>query len=324
MKVNTTIYKFVVWGFLLSSFFSCKKDSPIAVLTITTTEVTNITSSSAISGGAISSDGGATVTARGICWSLDQYPTIEDHIIYESKSSSTFSTSISELKPNTTYYIRAFATNSLGTAYGNMISFSTKELTMVDVDGNIYHTVTIGSQIWTVENLKTTKYRNGDTIPNVTDNTAWYHLKTGAYVLYNNDKSNKSTYGALYNWYAVTDSRNIAPVGWHIPSDAEWTALTNFLFGEKLAAGKLSETGTTHWVNSTDEVTNETGFTALPGGYHSDYITSYDIGLSGYWWSTTEVYTTQAWVRIIPRRIAVYRSSLGKASGFSVRCIKDN
>ncbi len=138
--------------------------------------------------------------------------------------------------------------------------------TMTDQDGNTYKTITIGTQTWMAENLKTTKYRNGDPIPNVTDISEWYHLTTGAYCDYINTPGSDVTYGKLYNWHTVADSRNIAPTGWHVPSDAEWAILIEYLGGSDVAGGKLKETGTTHWYNPTTEATNESGFTGLPGG----------------------------------------------------------
>ena len=139
--------------------------------------------------------------------------------------------------------------------------------TVTDIDGNVYHTVTIGTQTWMVENLKTTRYRNGEAIPNITDNASWAALITCAYCDYNNIPSNSITYGKLYNWYAVNDSRNIAPMGWHVSTDAEWTTLTTFLGGTSIAGGKLKENGTIHWNSPNVGATNETGFSALPGGY---------------------------------------------------------
>ena len=149
--------------------------------------------------------------------------------------------------------------------------------TVTDIDGNTYQTVKIGDQWWMAENLKVTCYRNGDAIPNITDGTTWASLSTGAYCEYNNDINNVATYGRLYNWYAVTDSRNIAPAGWHVPSDAEWKQLEMYLGMSQSEAdatgwrgtdegGKLKEVGTMHWNSPNTGATNESGFTALPGG----------------------------------------------------------
>lgn len=194
--------------------------------------------------------------------------------------------------------------------------------TITDIDGNVYHTVKIGTQTWMVENLKVTKYRNGDAIPNVTDGTEWNNLTTGAYCDYENTASNSAVYGKLYNWYAVTDSRNIAPTGWHVASDEEWTILTTFLGGETVAGGKLKEKGTSHWQSPNYGATNETGFTALPGGYclGGSY---YSLGSNGGWWSST-VRSSYAWFRYMNYGNGeVGRYSYGQTLGYSVRCVRD-
>ena len=191
--------------------------------------------------------------------------------------------------PNTTYYVRAFATNSAGTAYGEEVSFKTEESgigTVTDIDGNIYHTVIIGSQVWMLENLRTTKYRNGDTITNITDKTAWGNISYGGYGWYNNDITNEETYGALYNWGAVADTRNLAPEGWHVPSADEWNELIDFLGGDMVAGGTLKEEGTLHWIAPND-ATDEVGFGALPAGMENG-TDFHGMGYETYYWSTDE------------------------------------
>ena len=176
-----------------------------------------------------------------------------------------------------------------------------------------------------VENLKVTRYRNGEPIPNITDNKAWTKLKKGAICDYDNKPSNSETYGKLYNWYAVSDNRNIAPAGWHVPTDAEWTILTDYLGGEKVAGGKLKETGTTHWTNPNTAATNESGFSALPGGDRGIINgTFYYLGSFGYWWSSTEISLKHAWYRGMSYNYGnVFRSSTNEQDGFSVRCVRD-
>jgi len=201
--------------------------------------------------------------------------------------------------------------------------------TVTDKDGNVYTTVTIGTQEWMAENLKTTKYKDGTDIPLV-DSTEWgYALNTPAYCWYKNDIAYKNTYGALYNWYTVTTGK-ICPTGWHVPSDAEWTTLTDYLGGKSDAGGKLKETGTTHWNSPNTAATNKTGFTALPGGI-CDFIGTFGlIGLSGDWWSASEYSTTDillathAYYRgIVFNLSGVYRNFNSKQAGLSVRCIRD-
>jgi uncharacterized protein (TIGR02145 family) len=202
---------------------------------------------------------------------------------------------------------------------------------LTDQDGNIYKTVTIGTQVWMAENLKTTKYRNGEAIPNVTDNTEWENLTTGAYCNYDNDSKRINTYGQLYNWYAVSDNRNIAPTGWHVATDAEWTTLYNYLGGGSAAGDKLKETGTIHWYITNSEATNESGFTALPGGFRNNMtifglqvIYHYsDIGSDGYWWASTESESTAAPIRFFAFDNSLIRNLFLKHYGCSVRCIRD-
>jgi uncharacterized protein (TIGR02145 family) len=197
--------------------------------------------------------------------------------------------------------------------------------TVTDIDGNVYQTVTIGNQVWMRENLKVTKYRNGDPIPNITDGLAWSNLTTGAYCDYANIPGNSTTYGKLYNWHAVNDSRNIAPSGWHVPTDEEWTTLTNYLGGEDIAGGKLKETGTAHWQGS-NIASNESGFTAIPGGGrgHDSDGTFLSIGNTGFWWSSIDSGTGYAWLRVISGSESyIQRNCWNIENGFSVRCLKD-
>jgi len=200
--------------------------------------------------------------------------------------------------------------------------------TVSDIDGNIYHTVTIGTQVWMVENLKVTHYRNGDAIPNVTNGITWGDLTTGAYCDYDNTSGNSAIYGRLYNFYAVADSRNISPTGWHVPSNPEYQILIDYLGGSTVAGGKMKESGTTHWLEPNTDASNQSGFTGLPGGFR--YRGGEDnyswIGSYGYWWSSSEADATGAWHRYLrynSEEINLYDYCYHKAYGFSVRCIKD-
>jgi uncharacterized protein (TIGR02145 family) len=197
---------------------------------------------------------------------------------------------------------------------------------VTDIDGNTYKTIGIGSQEWMAENLKTTSYRNGDLIGTTTpatldisgEPTPKYQWACGG------NESNVTTYGRLYTWYAVTDSRNVCPTGWHVPTDAEWTTLTDYLGGISVAGGKLKESGTTHWNSPNTGATNETGFTALPGGVRGSSGAFSFIGILGYWWVATEGGAADAW----DRYLSAYSGDVGrdsgiKKTGFSVRCLKD-
>jgi len=203
-------------------------------------------------------------------------------------------------------------------------SFGIIEGTVTDVDGNVYKTVKIGGQWWMAQNLKVKHYRNGDEIPNITDNTGWTNLTTGAYCNYNNDVNNATTYGSLYNWYAVNDSRSIAPAGWHVPSDAEWQKLVDYLGGASVAGGKMKETGTTHWKSPNTGATNESGFAALPGGYRYYNGTFATQGYYAYFWSSTESSSYTAWYRVLYYDTSrVSRAHYSRQAGFSVRLVRD-
>jgi len=187
-------------------------------------------------------------------------------------------------------------------------------------------TVLICNQVWMTKNLDVSTYRNGDAIPQVTDPTTWANLTTGAWRYYNNDTANGLIYGKLYNWYAVNDSRGLAPTGYHVPSNAEWITLVTCLGGDSLAGGTIKEVGFTHWQSPNTGATNSSGFTGLPGGSSTgtgNVIFQY-VGKVGFWWSSTESNTIQAWSRYVLFNDSTAGSySNTKASGFSVRCIKD-
>jgi uncharacterized protein (TIGR02145 family) len=325
------VFTLAIMGFSILFVNSCKKDdnntlSSVQVPVIETSAVSSITQTTAVCGGTITSDGGATVLARGVCWSTAQNPTITDSKTTDGTGAGIFSSHLTGLAGNTTYYMRSYATNSRGTGYGSPVSFTTVPITIADIDGNIYHLVIIGTQVWMVENLKTTKYRNGDPLPNITDSMIWNHYTIGAYCNYNNDANNSITYGRLYNWYAVNDTRNLAPVGYHVPSKAEWTTLTNYLEGESIAGGKLKESGITHWRSPNIGANNEYGFTALPAGYCGNSISFFtDLGSAGLWWSSTEEYLTEkAWLLDTYYKYNnVDKGFTYKSDGFSVRCLRD-
>jgi uncharacterized protein (TIGR02145 family) len=198
------------------------------------------------------------------------------------------------------------------------------EDTFTDYDGNVYHTVTIGTQVWMLENLKVTHYRNGDVILNVTDNTQWSELTTGAYSNYDNNEVNETTYGRLYNWFAISDSRNIAPQGWHLPSVAEWNTLQTYLGGSSLAGGKLKESGTIHWSSPNTGADNGSGFTALPSGNRNADGTYSSLTTYGFWFISEEFSATESKYRGVRFDEATFHEShVDKNFAFAVRCIKD-
>ena len=308
--------------------------NPGNLATINTLPIGNITSTSANSGGNISNNGDTPVTQRGVVWSTSQNPTTANNSTSDGSGTGNFTSNFINLTANTTYYVRAYATNSAGTAYGNELSFTTEggsifnpDLTygsVTDQDGNIYATIVIGSQEWMAENLRTTTYANGDLIPNVTDNTQWFSLNSGAWAHYDNDSQYEYPYGKFYNGYAVADSRNICPTGWHVPTDAEWTLLTDYLGGESIAGGKMKSTGTQYWQNPNTYATNESGFSDLPGGARDNGGLCYGIGLNGFWWCASEVNAYGAYYRLLYHDYGnVYKSDALMGNGFSVRCLRD-
>lgn len=305
-----------------------KTSVALILATLITNDATNITSNSATLGGNITSDGNSTITERGVCYSTSSNPTTSNVKFANGSGSGVFSNNITGLTSNTTYYVRTYAINSQGTAYGNELNFTTISSgtteTVTDIDGNVYNTVTIGTQVWMVENLKTTRYRDGTEIPNVIAATSWNGQTTGAYCWYNNDASYKNTYGALYNWYAVNTGK-LAPAGWHVPTDAEWTTLTTYLGSESIAGGKLKETGTSHWVTPNTGATNSTGFSAQPGGWRYNHDGSFCC--MGYhanlWSSTAEDATNGNYRGLYYEGDYVNRTYYNKQSAFSVRCIRN-
>jgi len=191
-------------------------------------------------------------------------------------------------------------------------------------DEKTYTSLTIGTQQWMDKNLDVATYRNGDLIPYVTDPTTWAALTTGAWCYYNNDPINNGSYGKLYNWYAVNDPRGLAPVGWHVPTDIEFTTLITALGGESVAGGKMKVTGTTTWQSPNTGATNTTGWAGLPGGFRISVGPFGSVGYNGYWWSSTQDGVGTAWFRYLGYDNAdAYRSNFLKTFGFSVRCVRD-
>ena len=292
--------------------------------TLTTTVPTPTSTTTAIGGGDISADGGAFITIRGVCWSISPNPTISNSKTTDGSGTGIFQSNLTGLTANTEYHVRAYATNSAGTAYGQDRTFITDPLTIKDYDGNDYNVIRIGTQLWTRENLKTTKYINGDAIPLVTEDGAWGALTTPGYCWYNNNMTTyKETYGALYNWYTI-NAGNLCPNGWHVSTDDDWITLVNYLGGSNVAGGKLKETGTSHWITPNTGATNESNFTALPGGYRFDNGLFDYVGSSGYWWSSSAYTAPDAWYRTMHYDFSkVFRNYNIKKFGGSVRCVRD-
>lgn len=300
--------------------FNALASTPVLI----TTSLSAVTTTSATTGGNIPDDGGAPITARGVCWNTSTSPTIGNSKTTDGTGIGIFNSSITGLTANTTYYMRAYATNIIGTSYGDEAVLKTFTGTVTDFEGNIYYTVTIGSQVWMAQNLKAIKYNDGTAIPQVIDGAVWATLLTPGYGWFNNDDANKATYGALYNYYVVDPAsnggKNVCPTGWHVPTDDQWTALTNFLNGEAAASGKLKEAGTAHWKTPNTGATNETGFTALPSDGHSN-----GLGTVANFWTSTPYYdTTSAWDRFLSfSNSNMHTQYYGKINANSIRCLKN-
>ena len=328
------------------------------VPTVTTLAATNTNISSATLNGSVNANylstdvtfEYGTTTNYGSTASATQTPVTGNTI-------TNASVSITGLFEGTIYHFRVKAVNSLGTSYGSDMTFTTTPSTTVtDVDGNIYNKVTIGTQVWMKENLKTTKYNDGTAIPNITDDSTWAKLTTGAYSDYNNTPSNSIIYGRLYNWYTADNNaatkvasnggKNVCPTGWHIPADAEWTTLTDYLtnngYGYEGSGSDIAKSmaATSGWntdptagnVGNDQASNNSSGFTALPSGGRNDAFPRAghfgpfgSVGNFGLWWSSTEYSSVSAYYRGMSfNGSLVSRDATSKRYGYSVRCLKDN
>jgi uncharacterized protein (TIGR02145 family) len=294
------------------------------VPTITTNTITAITRTTAVSGGNISSDGGSVITGRGIVWNKSGSPIVGTDSIRTDASNTTgsFTLNVGNLNSRITYYVRAYATNAVGTTYGNELTFTTQPV--LDTIGNQYTTITINGKEWFKENLKTTKYATGADILNVTENASWFNLVSGqgAWANYANDGANDAIYGKLYNWYAVSDVKGLCPTGWHVATDVDWTSLTAN-YGMDAAAGNELK-ATTLWTTPNSN-SNSSEFGALPGGGRSPGGFG-DINAKGFWWTSTPdpADTDKAYVRSMQYNFdSVLRNTESNKYGFSVRCVKD-
>jgi uncharacterized protein (TIGR02145 family) len=328
----------LILAFVSASFISCEKENNYPV--ITTKSITDITSSTAIGGGIIASNGKLPILSRGVCWSFKHNPTLSDNYSLKSGDIGSFTCEIKNLNADSTYYVKAYYINAKDTVYGNQTKFTTSNYILFnpnlsygsvsDIDGNIYKTITIGSQTWMAENLKVTHFQNGDEIPNVTDLNKWgfFQITTSAYCWYTNDSNYKSIYGALYNWYAASDSRNIAPSGWHVASKEDWAILSKFLnqFNslQNQNVSKTREPSTAHWLyyDTNAFITNETGLTIVPGGKVAIIPWSFmHIGVWAYFWTSDGTGDGSSGVDV-GSDISI-SDMWYNCLGFSIRCVKD-
>ena len=345
--------------------------TPTSIPTVTTAQPTDVTFSAATCGGNIITDGGAAVISRGVCWSTSQNPTLNDNYTAGNSATSSYTCTLTDLTPNTTYYVRAYATNSVGTAYGNRVVLNVLDVPSIDstvsclvssilsnelgangvltavrdCENNSYSVVQIGNQCWMKVNLRSTKYMDST---DVQAGTTTSSSSIPYYYVPNNDIGNVASYGYLYNWPAVkgpesvsAHNQGICPMGWHVPSGAEWSQLTQYVSGQSrflcdnnntyIAKSLASSTGWhssvsnyTCAVSTIPEDNNATGFSALPAGCcydagHYDYFSYYT-----YFWSTTESGVCCMNIRKLGYLYADMRSDSNyKSNGYSVRCIRD-
>jgi uncharacterized protein (TIGR02145 family) len=292
----------------------------IVPVNLTLLDVKSIKNTSALCEARIISRGEGTLGQFGFCWSTSSNPTILSNNVNGTwKDSINFSNSIYGLTKNTKYYVRAFASNEMGISYSNQIEFST-----LNKEDSLLESVKIGTQIWTSRNLEVSTYRNGDPIRHASTEQEWQDAASkgeGAWSYYNHDPKNGEIYGKLYNWYCVKDSRGLAPSGYHIPSDLEWSLLSEYLGGEEIAGFKMKSTSGWSKGGNGD---NSSGFNGLPGGYCSDNGSFASITGNGYFWSSSENSANVAWYRDLTNYYTVVnRKFSSKNNGFSVRCLRD-
>lgn len=299
--------------------------------TVTTGTTTATSSTTATSGGNVTSDGGAEVIDKGVCWSTSPNPTTSDSKTSNGRGTGSFTSTLIGLSDGTTYYVRAFASNNAGTSYGEQDNFITP---VTDVEGNIYQTVTIGTQVWMTENLKTTKLRDGTPITFINEEGCDFGSDTEPrFCWYDFNDSNKEIYGAMYNWPAV-NTKKLCPAGWHAPSDIEWQVLEVYLGMSQVDAESFGYRGTDEgyklksvegW-SFNGNGSNSSSFNALPGGYRWGDCSGFsDIGFMGNWWTST----TTEYPLALNRFISAYESGIGRnyynhiGDACSVRCLKD-
>jgi uncharacterized protein (TIGR02145 family) len=309
---------------------------------VTTSVVTSIFADRAICGGNVASDGGSIVTNRGVVYGTSSNPTTSGSVTNNGSGVGTYTSTIRGLTTLTTYFVRAYATNTVGTAYGNEVSFTTPSFpaitcgtsTISDVEGNYYQTVQIGTQCWTQSNLKVSYYRNGDSILTGLSNSSWQNTTAGAFAIYDNNPVSDGLYGKLYNHYAVMDTRGLCPTGWHVPTDSDWNTLETFLGGPTVAGGSLKDTSTEQrvgdWLSPNTAATNSSGFTAWPGGAKTSgggFINGggfNSLGFNGFWWTSSLIGSSSAWYRSLWYQSGeLYTGSIDLNWGLSVRCLRD-
>ena len=337
--------KYFVFGLILTSFISCKKetnsntsnieseDTLLGFLPkVKTLPVNSISYFEALTGGEIISIGADSLLSKGICWSTDSDVTIKSTKVDEGSGSLSFNSKLSQLEYGTTYFIRAYATNSYGTGYGDILSFQTKQPLFTkgnglkDIEGNFYQTIIINDQEWMAENFKSSKLNDGSTIPYSYENTSWLNIKSPSYCIYNHDSKFRDQFGYLYNGYTI-ETNKLCPTGWHVPIKADFEKLNELLGGDNTTGGSLKIKGELFWARPNIGATNLSGFSAKGSGVRTG---------GGYFVNKTkeECFWINEVNKLVPYH-QLYNSSLKYSvtnlyftssyldQGFSVRCIKD-
>jgi uncharacterized protein (TIGR02145 family) len=306
-----------VYGMQVDFFTEACPSEPV----ISTGAVTDITESSASCSGVISDNGGEEVMERGLCWHTSPGPTIHDQKVTEGSGTGYFSATIEGISQLTTYYVRAYATNSQGTSYGEERSF-TSYGTLTDWEGNSYRTLVIGTQVWMQENLKATRLNDGTYVSGPTNMDNWENWSGARYCYYNFENTNKETLGALYHFEVVMTNK-ICPSGWHVPAPGDWDALLSFLGGASVAGGKMKLEGTGYWRKPNLGGSNESGFSARAVGILGTYLgfpvfDDLNEG-TGFWMSTGNQYVSLNY----DREEALVRTA-ESYYGMSIRCVRDD
>jgi uncharacterized protein (TIGR02145 family) len=315
---------------------SCKKEVMLPI--VGPVEITNLTETSLEGNTRIHWDGGDDITERGICWSTDLLPTIADNKTSDGHGAGSFSSSVTGLSNTTLYHVRGYATNSQGTAYGELVTIHTWSGTMKDIDNNSYYTITIGSQEWMGQNLRVKRLNDGTELffgKTTSPLASYWYPGTGGGLFFNSP-----TYGAFYNGYAVLEGK-LCPKGWHMPAESDWLELIDHLGGYTKAGAKMKESGYTHWDRPNKGATNESGFTGIPSGYSnystgggcegdvSENLQNYGDGLYAYFWSSARNIKdfrndTVFYVAILTYdSTGAYPGNGFPKDGRSVRCVRD-
>jgi uncharacterized protein (TIGR02145 family) len=312
-------------------FLSCKSEViSIKLAVISTNAINSISDTTALTGGTITNDGGGSITKRGVCYDTIPMPTIDKNTIISGSGIGSFTSILTDLKVNKLYYLRAYAINSAGTSYGNELKYrriTTQPGAGVTFNGYTYRSIVLGNgQEWMTENLRTSSFSNGNPISEAKTDNEWKSVAMNdklKYCYYNNDPSNEVKYGKLYNWNVINETRNVCPNGWHVSTDEDWKLLTDYLI-EEVAGGKMKSIGTEHWESPNTDATNESGFSALPGGFRSSTGGFSKIGSIGRWWSYDKSQLNVASSRMLRNTdVNVTSQQTPKEFGLSILCVRD-